>query len=60
MQQRQETADAKREAVVKIAKVEREGAEARKKVARNLKAAGVTTEIIMQATGLSLEEVDDI
>ena len=49
MQQRQE-----------IAEVKQEAGEAKKKVARNLKIAGVAITIIMQATGLSREEVDDI
>ncbi len=63
MQQRQETADAKREADEarqKTAEVERKGAEAKEKVVRNFKSAAVPTEIIMQATGLSREEVDDV
>ena len=41
MQKTQEIADAKREADQKIAKVEWEGVEAKKKVVYNLKAAGV-------------------
>ncbi len=60
---RQETAEAKRcidEARQKTAEVEREAGEAKKKVVHNLKAACVPTEIIMQATGLSREEVDDV
>jgi len=49
MQQRQE-----------IAEVKRDACEAGKNVARNLKKAGVALTIIMQATGLSKEEVDDV
>ena len=63
LQQRQKTADAERgadEARQKTAEVERESGEAKKKVVHNLKAAGVPTEIIMQATGLNREEVDDV
>jgi hypothetical protein len=73
MQKTQETADAKREADearretanVKIeaeersAEAEREADESRKKVARNFKTAGVAVTIIMQATGLSREEVEN-
>ena len=47
------------EARLKIAEVEREACEARKKTAHNLKAAGVEIKVIMQASGLSREEVDD-
>ena len=60
---RKETAKAKREtneARQKIAEVEREAVEAKKNIVHNFKTAGVPTEIIMQATGLSREEVDDI
>ncbi len=53
MQQRQEIAEVKSEA-------KREAGEAKKNVARNLKTAGVTITIIMQATGLSREEIDDM
>jgi predicted nucleic acid-binding Zn-ribbon protein len=60
MQKTQEIADAKREADQKIAEVEWEGVEAKKKVVHNLKTAGVAVEIIMQATGLSREAVDDV
>ena len=42
------------------AEVEREAGEAKKKVVRNFKATYVPTEIIMRATGLSREEVDDV
>ena len=49
-----------RETGEKIAKIKREANEANKKVVRNFKTAGVPTEIIMQATGLSQEEVDDV
>ena len=45
---------------MKIAEVEREVGEARKKMARKLKAAGVEITIIMEGTGLSREEVDDV
>ena len=57
---RQKIAEAERNAGEKIAEVEREAGEAKKKVAHNLKIAGVAITIIMQATGLSREEVDDI
>ena len=60
---RQKIAETEREAGEarqKIAEVEREASEAKKKVARNLKIAGVAITIIMQATGLNREEVDDI
>ena len=49
MEKTQETADTKREAD-----------EAMKKVVRNFKTAGVAIEIIMQATGLSREEINDV
>ena len=60
---KQKTAEAEREtgeARLKIAEVEREVGEARKKMARKLKAAGVEITIIMEGTGLSREEVDDV
>jgi len=60
MQQRQKIAEVEREAGEKIAEAERDACEAGKKVARNLKEAGVAVTIIMQATGLSKEEVDDV
>ncbi len=53
---RQETAEARQ----KIAEVEFDAAEAKKKVLHNFKVAGVSAEIIMQATGLSRNEVDDV
>ncbi len=53
-------AEAEREAAEKVAEVERDACEARKKVASNFKKAGVAITIIMQATGLSHEEVDDV
>jgi hypothetical protein len=58
--ERQKATEAEREAAEKIAEVERDACESRKKVARNLKKAGVVITIIMQATGLSQEEVVDI
>ena len=60
---RKETAKAKREtneARQKIAEVEREAVEAKKNIVHNFKTAGVPTEIIMQATGLSREEIDAV
>ena len=56
LQHRQETAEARQ----KVTEVEFDAAEAKKKVLHNLKAAGVSAEIIMQATGLSRNEVDDV
>ena len=52
---RRETAEAKR----KIDEVKREADESKKTVARNLKAAGIALTTIMQATGLSREEVEN-
>ncbi len=74
MQKTQEIAEVRQEAGEKIAEAEREAGierrkateaereagEARKRVVRNFKTAGVEITIIMQATGLSREEVDDI
>ncbi len=60
MQKTQEIAEVRQEASEKIAEAEREVGESRKKVAHNLKAAGVEITIIMQATGLSRGEVDDV
>ena len=54
---KQEIAEVKREAGEKIAEAEREASNAKLEVARNLKAAGVPIETIMQATGLSREEI---
>ena len=56
LRRRQETAEARQ----KIAEVEFDAAEAKKKVLHNFKVAGVSAEIIMQATGLSRNEVDDV
>ena len=52
---RRETAEAKR----KIDEVKREADESKKTVARNLKAARIALTTIMQATGLSREEVEN-
>ncbi len=60
---RQETAKIKREAEKarqETAKIKREADEGKKTVARNLKAAGVALTTIMQATGLSKEEIEGI
>jgi hypothetical protein len=57
---KQEIAEVKREAGEKIAEAEREASKAKLEVARNLKAAGVPIETIMQATGLSREEVEGV
>ncbi len=56
---RQEIAEIKREAKERSAEAEREAGEAGKKIARDLKTAGVAVTIIMQATGLSREEVEN-
>ena len=43
-----------------IAEIKREADEGKKTVARNLKAAGIALTTIVQATGLSREEVENI
>ena len=55
-QARQETDAARQE----TAEARREADESKKTVAHNLKAAGVTLTTIMQATGLSREEIENI
>ena len=48
------------EARQETAKIKREADEGKKTVARNLKAAGVALTTIMQATGLSREEIENV
>lgn len=60
-EERQKSAEAKKKisaAEKKTAEAEKKAAESRLTIARNLRAAGVSVEVVMQATGLSRDEIE--